>query len=219
MQSDGRCASVISTGLARIGTLTAALCALAAVMLATGCSSSLDMPTITDPYEPQMERLDSTRSIPVYVEVRSEHGNQHGVQLDGDLGLFVLAQPHDEWLSDGLSGEFRRAGFDVHRSPNTDIPRITAEHVDFRGEYYYRLFLPMFFYARGGWASIVAFDVEITIPGSDRTFQRRFVATDDYRTSYGPDEDIWKKKLFATLSEVYEEIVTETHRLLATGTR
>ena len=183
------------------------------VAIATGCATH----RVQDPLTPETPQLMAFNSYPIYVEVRSQHGDRVDVDVvpgnfNTNDGPVVLAASHDDWLTQGLRNAFRSAGFHIATEHTSQAPAIIASVKEFRGEQRSGFPLPLF-----GFVS--SFDVTLRIPtsGQDVVFQRAFVATARQRSRGGTSNRNKEELIREALDEVFIEIVEETYDLLSTG--
>ena len=184
---------------------------LTAVLLASlagfGCASH----TFDGAHRASHDRLTAAGEYTVYIDLNSDRGNATNTQV-GDYGSreAILAPPFDQWLSNGLRSEFRRAGFRVSDTPG---PGPEPVHVKVQ---VIQVFSERaancapFADCTGGVAS---FDVEITDPRSGDRFLRRFVGTSSDTTTSSSVDDL-EDRIRESVSDAYLQIVTETHALL-----
>ncbi len=184
---------------------------LSLLTLCAACSHKM-----SSPYQPSLEgKLHSERPMAVSIELQSEYGDRTGTTIGSvsfsDGGNVVLDPPHDQWLLDGLTREFERAGFLVYDEKTDAHPHVTVRHVQFAGEIVNR----ESFGRRGG--ALAVFDVEVTFPEPRFVFERRFAATATDESRRGLDGDDLEDLLRQALGEAYAEVVLKTHALLDNG--
>lgn len=185
---------------------------LAVALIFSGCAHQ-----ISAPHEPGVQELDSEQALDISLELHSDVGDREGAMI-GNVsnmpgGGVVLEPAHDEWLTDGLTREFERAGFWVYEDQDSSRPHVTVRHLEFAGEVVNRSSLG----EKG--AAVAAFDIEVTIPDQGVTFQRQFATSASEESRRSVDSEDLERLLREVLADVYTDIVTETHRLLVHGPR